>query len=261
MWKGVTRDVFAPILRRIVAASDAITVISSYTGQRLREYVPRVETVTIPFGAAAVEKGEAIPESQQTRKLDDPFELLFVGRLVKRKGVNVLLESVALLRDDHRLRIRIVGGGPEQQTLQSETQRLGLGDKVVFEGVVSAERVAELFRGCDALVLPAIVTETGDTEGLGVVLIEAMGYGKPVIASKAGGIVDIVSDGETGVLVPPGDATALAAAIQRAMDNPDELAAMAGRGTEFAGRAFGWDAIVSNLSSVYESAVAVRAGS
>jgi glycosyltransferase involved in cell wall biosynthesis len=91
------------------------------------------------------------------------------------------------------------------------------------------------------------------------VLIEAMGYGKPVIASSAGGIVDVVRADHTGLLVPPGDAEALATAILRAMNEPEQLAAIAQRGTVFAEEAFGWDAIVEKLSGVYEKAVRHRA--
>jgi glycosyltransferase involved in cell wall biosynthesis len=256
MWQGPLRTAFAPILRRIIRNSDAITVISSYTRERLHEYVAGVDTVTIPFGAAAKNQGSITPSH---RSATDPFELLFVGRLVKRKGVNVLLNAVKLLEGDRRLHLRIVGGGPELGELQQLATALGITDKVTFDGVVTNERIAELFRQCDALVLPAIVTETGDTEGLGVVLIEAMGYGKPVIASAAGGIVDIVKDNDTGLLVPPGDAAALASAIRRAMDDPDEMTRLAARGTTFADQAFGWPAIVGQLMSVYESAVKRRA--
>ncbi|HKY98853.1 MAG TPA: glycosyltransferase family 4 protein [Gemmatimonadaceae bacterium] len=256
MWKGPLRTAFAPILRRIIRNSDAITVISSYTRERLHEYEAGVDTVTIPFGAAAKNQGSTTPSH---RSATDPFELLFVGRLVKRKGVNVLLNAVKLLEGDRRLHLRIVGGGPELGELQQLATALGITDKVTFDGVVTNERIAELFRQCDALVLPAIVTETGDTEGLGVVLIEAMGYGKPVIASAAGGIVDIVKDNDTGLLVPPGDAAALASAIRRAMDDPDEMTRLAARGTTFADQAFGWPAIVGQLMSVYESAVKRRA--
>jgi len=255
-WKGMTRKVFAPILKDIVESSDAITVISSYTGSRLREFAPDVETVTIPFGAAAVSR---IRPSVETRNASDPFELLFVGRLVKRKGVDVLLRAAKLLQSDRRLHVRIVGGGPEKQWLENYAESLGLSESVTFDGVVDSNRIAELFTTCDALVLPAIITETGDTEGLGVVLIEAMGYGKPVIASSAGGIVDIVADDDTGLLVPPGDADALARAISRAMDEPEALAGIAKRGTDFAERRFGWDAIVHDLKAVYEAAVARRA--
>jgi glycosyltransferase involved in cell wall biosynthesis len=255
-WTGIARRIFGPILKNIVDNSDAVTVISSYTGKRLHEFAPNVETVTIPFGAAAVSRAEGI--SKALRRADDKFDLLFVGRLVKRKGVDVLLRAAKILESDQRLRIRIVGGGPEADSLKSLAQSLGLSSSVSFDGVVDAQRIARCFEECDALVLPAIVTETGDTEGLGVVLIEAMGYGKPVIASAAGGIVDIVADQDTGLLVPPGDAAALAQAIRRAMDNPEELSEIALRGSEFAEKRFGWDAIVSDLKGVYQTAVQRR---
>lgn len=257
-WNGALRRALAPVIRRIVKASDAVTVISSYTGERLRQYVPGVSSVTIPFGAAAV--SHSIPENAPQRKRDDPFELLFIGRLVRRKGVDVLLRALALLEDDPRLHLTIVGGGPEKDALLDEASRLQLGERVTFEGVVDSERVRSLLEECHALVLPAIVTETGETEGLGVVLIEAMGYGKPVIATSAGGIVDIVTNEETGLLAPPGDASALSEVISKAMNDPESLSVIAKRGTAFAERAFGWDAIVSALSSVYETAVNNRTG-
>jgi glycosyltransferase involved in cell wall biosynthesis len=256
----MTRRVFAPIIRKVVSQSDAVTVISAYTGQRLREYVPGVSTVTIPFGAAAVDRHDAA-SSREPRKANAPFELLFVGRLVRRKGVPVLLQAVKRLEDDPRLTVRIVGGGPEKDALEAQARELGVEHKVVFDGVVTAQAIQGHFIRCDALVLPAIVTETGDTEGLGVVLIEAMGYGKPVIASAAGGILDVVADGRTGLLVPPGEPDALAGAIRKAMDDPLELSRIAERGMQFAAGAFGWDEIVSRLVTVYESAVAARSGS
>ncbi|MEO8576398.1 MAG: glycosyltransferase family 4 protein [Gemmatimonadales bacterium] len=257
-WNGPLRIIFGPVIRRIVDASDAVTVISSYTGERLRQYVPGVRSVTIPFGAAAV--SQSIPDDAASRNRDDPFELLFIGRLVRRKGVDILLRSVALLLDDPRLRLRIVGGGPERDALIAESSRLRLGDKVVFEGVVDSMRVKDLLESCHALVLPAIITETGETEGLGVVLIEAMGYGKPVIATSAGGIVDIVTNEETGLLAPPGDERALADTIRKAMDDPGLMERLAKQGTAFAERAFGWDAIVSALRNVYDTAVNNRTG-
>jgi glycosyltransferase involved in cell wall biosynthesis len=133
-----------------------------------------------------------------------------------------------------------------------------LQERVTFTGVVDAENIDGLFRRCDALVLPAIITETGETEGLGVVLLEAMGYGKPVIASAAGGIVDIVKDLETGLLVQQGDPASLARAITTAMNEPELMARLARQGTAYAQETFGWDRIVRDLQGVYESAVQRR---
>jgi glycosyltransferase involved in cell wall biosynthesis len=131
---------------------------------------------------------------------------------------------------------------------------------VKFEGGVSSQRIAGFFENCDALVLPAIVTESGETEGLGVVLLEAMGYGKPVIASDAGGITDIVIDDETGVLSPAGDAAALARAIRAAMDDPARMQRLSENGKVHAEREFGWDTIVSRLIDTYHMAVHHRTG-
>jgi glycosyltransferase involved in cell wall biosynthesis len=257
-WSRMTRRIFGPILVRIVKASDAVTVISRYTGKRLQQDVPSADYVMIPFGAAAVNRTAARSGANAIRRKDDRFNLLFVGRLVRRKGVDVLLRAVSLLLSDARLHLRLVGGGPEKEFLESESVRLGIESRVHFEGVVDSARVDRLFAECDALVLPAIVTPAGETEGLGVVLIEAMGYGKPVIATSAGGIVDIVQDGETGLLAQPGDADSLAAKILFAMDEPERMDEIARRGTVFADEAFGWDTIVKLLRNVYDAAVQRR---
>lgn len=259
-WQGAPRKVFEPMLQRIVRNSDAVTVISSFTGERLREFVPGVKSTIIPFGAAA---GDDFGNSQQpatSRSAPDPFNLLFVGRLVRRKGVDVLLNAVVHLRDDPRLHVHIVGEGPERNALMAESSSLGVDNRVTFEGGVSAERIEEFFKSCDALVLPAIVTESGETEGLGVVLLEAMGFHKPVIASSAGGITDIVIDDETGLLSPPGDAVALARTISIAMDDPSRMKRLAEQGFAHAKSEFGWDTIVTRLTETYHAAIKNRTG-
>ena len=248
-WKGAARKVMTPIVRRIVRESEAVTVISSYTAQMLRSIAGETRSVVIPFGAAMDP-----PESVQIRNrtAEDPFELIFVGRLVPRKGVPVLLDAVAILRSDPRLSVRIIGDGPERAALESRAAQLGLGERVRFEGLVSAERLRFALDACDALVLPAIVTEKGETEGLGVVLIEAMQHGKLVIATETGGIPDVVEDGATGILVRAGDAVTLSAAIRGAMNDPARAARLAAAGRAHATTEFSWDSIVDRLKEVYE---------
>ncbi len=259
-WQGTSRKIFGPMLRRIVKKSDAVTVISTFTGERLRQFVPGVESVIIPFGAAAGDNFGSAQAPAGSRSASDPFNLLFVGRLVRRKGVDVLLNALVHLRNDSRLHVHVVGEGPERKPLMAEASRLGVDSLVTFEGGVSAERIEEFFKSCDALVLPAIVTESGETEGLGVVLLEAMGYYKPVIASAAGGITDIVVDGETGLLSPPGDSGALARTISSAMDDPSRMERLARQGFAHAKSEFGWDTIVSRLTETYHAAVENRTG-
>jgi glycosyltransferase involved in cell wall biosynthesis len=259
-WQGASKKIFGPMLQRIVKNSDAVTVISTFTGARLRQFVPGVKDVVIPFGAAAGDDFGIAGAPVSNRSASDPFKLLFVGRLVRRKGVDVLLNALVHLRDDSRIHVHVVGEGPERMPLMAEAARLGVDRLVTFEGEVSAERIKEFFASCDALVLPAIVTETGETEGLGVVLLEAMGYHKPVIASSAGGIIDIVIDGETGLLSPPGDAAALARTISTAMDDPARMRELAEQGFAHAKSEFGWDTIVSRLTETYHTAVQNRTG-
>ena len=259
-WHGASRVIFEPMLQRIVKNSDAVTVISTFTGERLREFVPGADSLIIPFGAAAGDDFGSSYAPITYRSASDPFNLLFVGRLVRRKGVDVLLNAVVNLRDDPRLHVHVVGEGPERKPLMAESNRLGVDSVVTFEGGVSAERIEEFLKSCDALVLPAIVTETGETEGLGVVLLEAMSYHKLVIASSAGGITDIVIDGETGLLSPPGDAVALARTILAAMDDPSRMQKLAEQGFAHAKSEFGWDTIVSRLTETYHTAIKNRTG-
>jgi glycosyltransferase involved in cell wall biosynthesis len=125
-----------------------------------------------------------------------------VGRLVERKGVHLLLDALASLPPVAPVVLRVVGDGPDRARLEARAQRLGLGARAVFHGFVSKDELQARLAACDAFVLPAVVDAKGDTEGLGVVLIEAMSYARPAIASAAGGIVDIVRDGRNGFLVP-----------------------------------------------------------
>lgn len=246
-WMESQFPFLAPMLRRIVRGSDAVTAISTYTAERLRRVAPGVRTEVIPFGAAV----DAAPALPPPRPAGARPELLFIGRLVERKGVHLLLAALALLHG--RPLLRVVGDGPERDRLEELSTRLGLADDVVFHGFISAEEKAERLAGCDAFVLPAVIDAKGDTEGLGVVLLEAMTYGKPVIASAAGGIVDIVRDGQNGFLVPPGDAGALAGAIRACAENPELARALGSQGRVDVEKGFSWSVIAERLKTLYES--------
>ncbi len=257
-WMESQLPFLGPVLKRIVRGSDAVTTISTYTAERLRRLVPDARSTVIPFGAT-VEAPAEVPPASDPETEGRPFELLFVGRLVERKGIHVLLDALARIEPSRRLLLRVVGDGPERAALQERAGRLGLGERVAFEGFVSSEELAERFARCDAFLLPAVVDAKGDTEGLGVVLLEAMVNAKPVIASEAGGIVDIVRDGRNGWLVPPGDANALAAAVRECMDDPARRRLFGLQGREDVAAGFSWPAIVDRLAGLYHEVVA-RAG-
>lgn len=233
-----------PFLKWTIKSSNSVTAISSYTIDTMNKIAKR-EVHYIPFGAAAGgwrNKPEGKPDHLQKN-------ILFVGRLVERKGVRYLIEALETISGSTTL--TIVGEGPERENLEKLAESKGIMDKIRFTGWVSEDGLTDLYQRCNLFILPACIDSKGDTEGLGVVLIEAMGYKKPVIASNVGGIVDIVKDGETGLLVPEKDSGKLADAILKVL-NDDTLACRLGEnGYKFVSSKFNWDRIIDRLVSLY----------
>jgi glycosyltransferase involved in cell wall biosynthesis len=235
-----------PFLRRAIRTADAVTAISTYTTGLVQAIHPRPVDL-VPFGATT-----PVPAVLPALPPAPPFRLLFVGRLVERKGVHYLLDAVALARREGvDVEADVVGEGPIRGALQTRARELGLDRVVRFHGFVPDAELVRHYLECHAFVLPAVVDEKGDVEGLGVVIIEALAHGRGVIASQAGGIPDIVEHDRTGLLVPPGDTAALAAAIGRLAGDP-ALVERLGRG----GRAhvedrFSWAAVIGRLKAVY----------
>lgn len=249
-WVSRQMPFLTPLLRSLIRRSDAVTANSSYTAAMIRAIHDR-PVERIPFGATVPQP----PTTSSRATGSGPLELLFAGRLVERKGVEHLLEAVARLPSDMPVHLTIVGDGPLRGQLEQAARARGL-TNVDFAGFVDDARLSRAFQACDVFVLPAVVDRKGDVEGLGVVLIEALTYGKAVIASRAGGITDIVRDGETGLLVPPGEPAALSAAIERLARDPALRAGLGERGREHARAEFGWDGIIDRLERLYRELVA-----
>lgn len=156
-----------------------------------------------------------------------PGALLFVGRLAAAKGVPALLAAVSRARAERPdLTLTLVGDGLERLAIEAEARALGLGDAISFLGYKGQEEVAAMLATHAALVLPSFA------EGLPVVLMEALAAGTPVVATRIAGIPELVEDGRTGRLVPPGDEAALARAILDTLDDPGAAEAMASRGRD-----------------------------
>jgi glycosyltransferase involved in cell wall biosynthesis len=147
----------------------------------------------------------------------------------------------------------IVGEGPERPKLEDAARRLGIADRVELRGRIPSSELQAAYARARAFVLPAVLDARGDTEGLGVVLLEAMNHATPVVASRVGGIPDIVEDGVSGLLVPPGDAAALAAALQRVLDSPDLARRLGEAGRRRLHERFSWEAITARWEAVYRS--------
>jgi glycosyltransferase involved in cell wall biosynthesis len=243
-------------VRAIVHESEVVTAISEHTASELKSVAPDARPVVIPFGAAITPPTSHA--ATRTPFAEQPAEFLFVGRLVARKGVDVLLQALARM-DERAARLTIVGDGAERGRLEALATSLSLAGRARFAGYVPQDALEQQLRACDAFVLPAITDEVAGTEGLGVALIEALSYERPVIASRAGGIPDVVRHEHTGLLVAPGDVDALAAAMRRFIDEPTFARTLGAQGRADVEDRFSWSRIVDALQSVYEDAISRRA--
>jgi glycosyltransferase involved in cell wall biosynthesis len=237
---------FTRLLRAGAKRSARNVAISRHTAQDVAR-LTGIEPDVIPYSIGFT------PHAHSTTGGTRAFTVLFVGRLVERKGVPTLLDAwnQASLPN---ARLVIVGDGPDRAALEARAAALGIDPTVEFRGRVSDEELAAAYATADVFVLPAVLDVRGDTEGLGVVLLEAMASNIPVLASAAGGITDVVIDNESGLLVPPGDVGALAEALQRLHRDPELRARLAAGGVARGGDALSWDAIGHRWAAVYRAA-------
>lgn len=242
---------FKPLLAWAARRADQVVAISSYTAAQVRE-VAKVPVSVIPYTTSLTKP------TVRSRPAGAPFTVLFVGRLVERKGVVHLVDAMSLPPLAPDARLVVVGEGPERGAIEAQIRALGLDGRVIVRGQVSDAALQEAYVSVDALALPAIFDHRGDTEGLGVVLLEAMNHGVPVVGSRIGGIPDIVEDEVSGLLVPPGDAPALARALARVRDDPALARRLAEAGRRALVERFSWDAIVARWEAVYAAVMPAR---
>lgn len=199
-------------VRRVLAASDAHVSVSTDLARRARElhgFAGPIEV--IPLGMAAP---RFRPADRAELGLDpDAVYVAAVGRLVRRKNLAALLAALARLgRAD--VRLLVVGDGPERARLTAQAEAAGLRGRVDFRGRVDDATKYRLLAAADLFALPSL------HEAFGLVYLEAMHCGLPVIAARPGGQEDYLDDGRTGFLVPPDDPDALAAALARLAGDP-----------------------------------------
>lgn len=232
------------ILTWLLPQADGITANSSFTSGLIRNlYDGRV--AVIPYGLTITVK-----ESKQSLNNEVP-RLLFVGRLIERKGLKYLLEAMPMILERHPVRLRVVGDGSAIASMKSLCNDLNISHAVDFLGFVDHDALVDEYANCDIFVLPSIIDAKGDTEGLGIVMIEALAHAKPVVASSVGGIVDVVRSGVTGYLVPERNSKVLAAGILKLLFDPKLAKEMGKLGCQDIQERFGWDHILSLWQKVF----------
>lgn len=169
-----------------------------------------------------------------------PYKLASLGRMVEKKGFDVLIHAVALLRQQgHDVRLSLAGDGLLLVDMQALVQRLQLQDSVVFVGSLPHHAVADWMRQHHAFVLACKQDSHGDMDGIPVVLMEAMSQGLPVVSTRLSGIPELVIHGQTGLLAEPGDPASLAQQIARLLAADQVVLQLVERAQEHVEREFG----------------------
>ena len=177
----------------------------------------------------------------------DYFEIMTAGYLLRRKGVQYLIEAMPLiLREFKDVRLRIVGDGPFKGELARLVKRLSLDDKVRFEGLVPRDELAKYYVNCDVYVQPSL------SETFPSTIREAMSVGRPVIATKVGFVEEHLIDGVNGLLVPRGDVEEIANKVLLLLSDEDLRLRMGAKAREYAERNFNWDGIVTKWYDIYQ---------
>ncbi|MHC1713196.1 MAG: glycosyltransferase family 4 protein [Solidesulfovibrio sp.] len=177
---------------------------------------------------------------------DGPVQLLFVGRVVRQKGLDVLLDALALLPDKAPFQLTLIGDGPLRVELTEKAQRLGLGERVRFAGWVGREEMPAALGRADVFVFPS------RDEGMPNAVLEAMASGLPVAATRISGNEELVADGETGFLVPPDDPASLAFALARLIGDVSLCRRLGAAGREKVVREYSWSVVAKRYLTLCE---------
>lgn len=182
--------------------------ITQWLEAQVRRDYPELKAEQVVLGRIGVDTFKWTPSPDRSPH-EGPLRIITVGRLHTSKGYDVLLDSLGQLQADGvAFDLTMIGDGPDRQDLVDQAERLGLTDRVTFTGSLGEGEIIEAMRKSDVFVL------SSHAEPLGVVSMEAMSMEVATIATDAGGVGEIITDGQDGKLVPPGDASALAAAIR-----------------------------------------------
>lgn len=227
--------------------TDRVVAVSREVMEDVRRFdgVPRSRLCLLPNGIslAALEVAETREQARE-RLAVSGFCLGTVGRLAEQKGQAHLLEAMqAVLREMDEATLLVAGDGPARQALEQQAQAAHLNGRVRFLG--TRRDVALIYRALDVFVLPSL------WEGLPLVLLEAMGAGLPVVATRVGGVPEVITQGENGLLVDPGDSRGLAQAILRLYREPALRSSLAAAGRETVARHYSQEAMLNRLEDLY----------
>lgn len=237
----------SPTYRRLFATLARAFVVSRFIGERLAELGWAGPTEVVPAGTWT----DRFPLRAQAPDAP-PARVLYVGRLVRRKGLDVLLRALARMPSGDGVRLEVVGDGPERASFVALADSLGIASRTTFHGAAEQDGVRRALEGAHVLVLPARTMSSGEVEGSPVILKEALAVGVPVVATSNGGTAEVVPPEYESELVPEEDAEALARRIDSVLADSDAWAERARVGREWVEGQFDWRMLGRRSASVYE---------
>ena len=232
--------------RFVFRRSDHVTVVSNAMRDHLEQIGCNSGNVTVQSMGVDLST-RFVPGNRPA----GPNRLIYVGRLVEKKGVATLVTAIHLLKNDFpELRLTIVGDGPEKPALEKLAADFGVNAQIDFAGSQPNENVPQYYQSAGIAVVPSIVAADGDQEGLGLVAVEALGCGCVTIVSDLPALRDVVSDGENGLVFRATDATDLSEKIRHLLTNTALFERLGSAGRQSVVNRFDWKQVGSQYLSI-----------
>ncbi len=234
--------------------ADFCTVNSSYTKKSVLgvSRIKNIEIIPMGVNLSDFNKNKKNRILRRKYNVKGPF-LLSVGRLAEKKGIEYLIQAMQpVLKEYPNAKLTIVGDGPERENLENLANNLNLKENVIFVGRVSKKGLPEYYATADIFIGPSIVTKSGDTEGLGVVFLEAIASGTAVIGSNVGGIPDIIKDRYTGLLVEQKNPKQLAEKITFLLKNPRIRKRLIKNAQKHINKNYSWKTVAAKFEKIYK---------
>ena len=236
-------------LRKVMNEADLVVTISEYNKNCLRDEIGVNNKIEVIRCGIDLDKFKP-----QKIGADDRIRLLTVARLVEKKGIAYLIKAIPVVIEEvPNCNLTIIGSGLLYGILQQLVRDLDIERYVQFRGDVSDSKLIRYYKEVDMFILPCIVTENGDRDGIPVAMMEAMTMKLPVISTNVSGIPELVEDGATGILVPPNDEKAIADAIITLCKNGELRVKMGVDGRKKIERGFNITTEAEKLIGVFET--------